>query len=382
MSSYHPGTELPAPSATQIEHSARLIECIVERIAQNDGVISFRDYMQACLYEPGLGYYAAGSAKLGSAGDFVTAPEISPLFGQTWGKHIAGLFEQGLDTNVLEFGAGSGRLALDIVQTFASRKVQWQGYYIIETSADLRQRQQTLLQQQLSAQDFARIHWLEQLPELYHGMVIGNEVLDAMPLNVLLKDGRWLELGVGFKQDRFVWKAFSEHSDAVQAMRVIDQNDALPAQYCSEINLNIEPWLQALGNACQRVVVELIDYGYERAQYYHPARMHGTLMCFYRHRSHADPLIYPGLQDITAFVDFDRVADAALEAGFEVSGLTTQAMFLMANGLLEAMPVSDDAIRQLAQAQQIKTLTLPGEMGEKFKVIALQKNINLTLKGF
>ena len=382
MSSYHPAVELPAPDDEQIAHSARLIEAIVQRMSEQGGVISFRDYMQACLYQPGLGYYAAGAIKFGSQGDFITAPEISALFGQTWASHIASLFAQGLTPQVLEFGAGSGRLARDILQYFAEQSIDWQRYFILETSADLRQRQQAFLREQLTPAAFSRVVWLDAMPQDYSGMVIGNEVLDAMPVNVVLKDGAWMELGVGFEDSRFVWKAFSRNSEAVQGIQRIDADNDLPDHYCTEINLNYAPWLSALSQASGQVVVELIDYGYERAQYYHVERKTGTLVCFYRHRSHPDPLIFPGLQDITAFVDFDAVAEAALQAGFAIAGLTTQAHFLMANGLLEQMSPQTDATRQLALAQQVKTLTLPGEMGEKFKVIALQKNSNLTLKGF
>ena len=382
MSSYHPGTELPAPDATQIAHSARLIERIVQRIEENDGVISFREYMQACLYEPGLGYYAAGAAKLGAEGDFVTAPEISPLFGQTWASHIAQLFAQGLTPQILEFGAGSGKLARDILQYFSAQGVDCRHYFILETSADLQQRQQALLRKALSADDFARLIWLQALPPHFDGMVIGNEVLDAMPVSVVLKQDDWVELGIGFADNRFVWKEYCANSEAVQGIRAIDVDNRLPQHYCSEINLNLAPWLQALSDACGQVVVELIDYGYEQAQYYHAERNTGTLVCFYRHRSHPDPLIFPGLQDITAFVDFDAVADGALAAGFEISGLATQAQFLMANGLLQhAASDTQDEMQQLALAQQVKSLTLPGEMGEKFKLIALQKQINLQFTG-
>ena len=382
MSSYHSAAELPAPDDDQIEHSSRLIEIIVQRIADHDGVISFRDYMQACLYEPGLGYYAAGATKLGRHGDFITAPEISALFGQTWARHIAGLFNQGLTPQIMEFGAGSGRLALDILQFFREQKINWKNYFILETSSDFQQRQRDLLQQQLSSEEFDKIRWLDSLPDTFNGMVIGNEVLDAMPVSVVLKEDEWVELGVGFEHNRFEWKEFSRNSEATQGIQAIDVDNYLPQHYCTEINLNVAPWLQALSDASAQVVVELIDYGYPSAQYYHVERGTGTLLCFYRHRSHPDPFIFPGLQDITAFVDFDAVADAALQAGFDIGGLTTQAPFLLANGVLDSMSSAKDEMQQMALAQQVKSLTLPGEMGEKFKVIALQKNLDLMIKGF
>lgn len=382
MSSYHPGTQLPAPSVEQVEHSSRLIEVIIQRIEAAGGVISFKEYMQLCLYQPGLGYYSAGSTKFGAAGDFVTAPEISALFGYTLANHARGLFEQGLQPNMLEFGAGSGRLCVDIITRLNELGVDWQSYQIVETSSDLQQRQRALIEQKLSPRDADRISWLSALPVGFNGLLLGNEVLDAMPVNVVLKKGDWLELGVGYADQQFVWQEFSRHSEAVLRMQRIDRDNALPNGYCSELNLNYEPWCNSLLESCNRAVLLLIDYGYERAQYYHAERVSGTLVCFYQHRVHSDPFIYPGLQDITAFVDFDALAEAAVMAGFSVSGMTTQAQFLMANGLLELMqrkPVDD--LEQMALAQQVKTLTLPGEMGEKFKVIGMQKNLDLDLPG-
>lgn len=382
MSSYHSSTELPQPSEDQIEHSTRLIQRIVDHIESAGGVISFYDYMQHCLYEPGLGYYSAGAAKFGAAGDFVTAPEVSPLFAQTLANHAASLFAQGLDHSILEFGAGTGRLCVDFVQRLNDLAVPWSSYQILEPSPDLQQRQREYLQQHLTAEDMQRVEWINTLPQGFNGLVLGNEVLDAMPVNVVLKDQTWVELGVGFDQQKFVWKLYSQTGDAVQALQQIDADNTLAENYCTEVNLNYSAWCHSLAVACDRAVVLLVDYGYDQNQYYHPSRNTGTLMCFYQHRAHPDPFIYPGLQDITAFVDFDALAEAALEAGFTLSGMTTQAQFLMNNGLLELVQSQpQDELQQLAVAQQVKTLTLPGEMGEKFKVIGMQKSLNLDMKG-
>ena len=382
MSSYHSSVELPAPTEEQVAHSERLIECIKGHIVQAGGSIPFSDYMHHCLYEPGLGYYAAGSIKLGQAGDFITAPEISPLFGQSLAHQAVALFEQGLQPDVLEFGAGSGKLCRDLLLHFQSLDVEWSRYLILEPSPDLQQRQQSFLQQHLSAEAMGKIHWLSSLPECFNGLVLGNEVLDAMPVHVVLKQDRWLELGVGFTQDRFQWVEYADDTDVISQIEAIDRSQQLAQHYCTEINDFYGPWCKALFDRCDQAVVLMIDYGYEQAQYYHPTRTSGTLMCFYQHRSHPDPFIYPGLQDITAFVDFDAFADAALAAGFSLVGLTTQANFLMKNGLLDLIENPDsDAISQLSLAQQVKTLTLPGEMGEKFKVIGLQKNLDLSIIG-
>jgi SAM-dependent MidA family methyltransferase len=338
--------------------------------------------MQHCLYEPGLGYYSAGAAKFGAAGDFVTAPEISPLFAQTLANHAATLFAKGLDRSILEFGAGTGRLCGDFVQRLNALSVPWSSYRILEPSPDLQQRQREYLQQQLGARDLERIEWIETLPQGFNGLVLGNEVLDAMPVNVVVKDQSWVELGVGFEQQRFVWKGYSKTSDAVHRIMQIDADNSLAENYCTEVNLNFSAWCQGLAAACDRAVVLLVDYGYEQKQYYHASRTTGTLMCFYQHRAHPDPFIYPGLQDITAFVDFDALAEAGLKAGFSLTGMTTQAQFLMQNGLLELLQSQpQDELKQLTLAQQVKTLTLPGEMGERFKVIGMQTGLDLEMQG-
>lgn len=377
MSSYHSGIELPAPEHEQVKHSSLLIESIMQHIEACGGVISFRDYMQHCLYQPGLGYYSAGSSKFGASGDFVTAPEISSLFGQCLANQCCHLFACGLQNHILEFGAGSGKLCVDIISHLNQLNVDWSSYQILELSSDLRERQKLTLQKLLPPDDFDKVNWLSSLPENFNGLVIGNEVLDAMPVNVVLKNNGWVELGVTFKEHKFSWTEFSRGSEAVHKIQQIDADNHLPEHYCSELNLNYQPWLNSLQQSCDQAVVLLIDYGYSQNQYYHPQRVSGTLVCFYQHRVHPDPLIYPGLQDITAFVDFDALADAAVAAGFSVSRITTQAEFLLENGLLDLADLkNNDQKLQLELAQQVKMLTLPGEMGEKFKVIKLQKNIN------
>lgn len=381
MSSYHSQASLPLPSDDQIEHSAQLVSRIISNIESSGGVISFRDYMQHCLYEPGLGYYAAGSTKFGEAGDFVTAPEISCLFGGCIANQIKDMLDQGLMSNILEIGAGTGKLCVDIIQQLKKVQIEFNSYLILETSSDLRQRQQDLLKENLTEDDFNKIQWLDSLPEGFCGLVLGNEVLDAMPVNVVLKQQSWLELGVGYSEEKFVWQAIDSESEAVGQIKTIDSQNTLPEQYCTEVNLNYVPWCQSLFDSCDKAVVLMIDYGYLQAQYYDDFRVSGTLSCFYQHRIHADPFVYPGLQDITAFVDFDAFADAALMAGFEIKGLSSQANFLMQNGLLDLSEPEADEMKQLAFSQQMQTLTLPGEMGEKFKVIGLQKNIEINISG-
>ncbi len=384
MSSYHSAATLPAPDADAIAHSERLIGRIVECIEKSGGVLPFDAYMQACLYEPGLGYYSAGAVKFGAEGDFVTAPEISPLFGRTLAHHAAALFRQGLAPALLEFGAGSGRLCRDLLLELDRLDAMPDRYAILEPSPDLRQRQQALLAEHLPPGLFERIAWLDALPQGFNGLVLGNEVLDAMPVKVLHKQGDWRELGVALEQGRFVWKPLPPQMASaalLEQIRRIDGRYGLPEGYATEINPNYEPWLRALSGAGEALAVLLIDYGYPESLYYHPSRASGTLQCFYRHRVHGDPFVYPGLQDITAFVDFDALARAAGEVGFEVAGIVRQADFLLGNGLLELSTAGVDALARLQFAQQVKTLTLPTEMGEKFKCLALARGIDLDFPG-
>jgi len=261
-------------------------------------------------------------------------------------------------------------------------------YRILDLSADLRQRQQQTLRERLCAELFRKIEWLDRLPTDFDGIVLANEVLDAMPVHILSKQGDWVELGVGYQAQRLAWLPLAAEAATLDTMRAIEAHrmerglGALPQDYSSELNLNYRPWMASLAQSCRSAVVLIIDYGYEQAQYYHADRRRGTLTCYYQHRAHADPFVYPGLQDITAFVDFDACADAAEASGFEISGLIEQGRFLLANGLLDEAQrraAEGEPMAQLAISQQVAKLSLPEEMGEKFKVLALQKNLELEM---
>ena len=370
------GLELPQPDADAIEYSSRLVEVIAARIETRGGVIGFDEYMQMALYEPALGYYSGDSIKFGAFGDFVTAPEISPLFGSCMARQAADLIARGCAASLLEFGAGSGRLCGQILQALPGLE----RYLILDLSAELKQRQQHYLQNLLDADTFARIEWLSSLPRDFDGIVVANELLDAMPVHLLEKQDAWLERGVGFDGEKFTWQTFAPRARVLAAIEAIESRlGQLPPGYQCEVNLNLEPWFAALAQSCRSAVAIIVDYGYEQAQYYEPGRHRGTLDCYYQHRLHFDPLILPGLQDITAFVDFDACADAAEKHGFEALGLVSQRRFLLANGLLEEagrLAQTNDVHEQIAISQQIKTLTLPDEMGQQFKVMALAKNID------
>lgn len=377
---------LPTPTPEEIERSNTLLKRIQSAIRQH-GPMPFSEYMHRVLYTPDLGYYASGTPKLGAEGDFVTAPELTPLFGQCIARQIDQILESIGGGNILEFGAGSGKLARDILLTLAKVDALPERYQIMEVSAHLKLRQKTLLQESLPKDLFQRIEWLTHLPQPgWQGIVLANEVLDAMPVErfYLTPDAAW-RMGVGLDaDDQLIWVempiAATELQRVVNGLRERIQPTSLG--YKAEVNLNIHPWLNSISHFMARGVALLIDYGFPQRELYQKERLNGTLRCFYHHRVHDNPFIWPGLQDITTHVDFTEVAESGFHAGFKVTGFTTQAHFLMSTGLLEALPTDLPITEQLKLSQQIKSLTLPEEMGEIFKVMALSKAIDLPLMGF
>jgi SAM-dependent MidA family methyltransferase len=374
-------TELPEPDSVARAHSLRLAEMIRQRISQAEGAIPFHEFMQLALHAPGLGYYSAGSRKFGVEGDFITAPEASPLFARCLARAIQPVLERLPQRQLLEVGAGSGVMAAGILQELTALHSPPDSYAILELSADLKQRQAVTLQ------PFAeRVSWQDSLPEKFSGIVLANELLDAMPVHrVIWHQGELQECYVACDQDRFIWQAGPLSDPRLQPRfdEIIAQLGELPAGYVTEINLAAEDWIKTLGTQLQQGMLLLIDYGFARHEYYHPQRLQGTLMCHYRHRAHDDPLVLVGLQDITAHVDFTAMADSALEAGLQVAGYTTQAHFLLGSGLTELVAQNGgDTAQQLELANQIKRLTLPQEMGELFKVMALTSNLQINMPGF
>ena len=378
--------QFPEPGEDARRHSQQLIQLLVEEIAQHGGRISFEHYMALALAAPGLGYYVSGNQKLGAAGDFVTAPEISALFSRCLARQCAPILEnlsaEG-EVDVLEFGAGSGIMAADILLELERLGQLPSRYLILEVSGELRQRQQQTLQQK-AAHLLERVQWLDTLPAAgFRGVIFANEVLDAMPVHLFFKDkGRLGEFYVTWNGEQFIWEQ-GDFSNREIAARVRALSGHLPDHYRSEINLAMDGWLTSVAEMMDQAAMLIIDYGFPRREYYHAQREQGTLMCHYRHRSHDDPFVYPGLQDITAHVDFTAVAEAAHAAGLQVAGYNTQAMFLLANGLdtmLQSSDVNDPEFLRLAR--QVKTLTMPGEMGELFKVMALTRGYDQALQGF
>ena len=391
-------TDLPAPDAIAVAHSQRLRAAIIDHINSAGGAISFAEYMNHALYEPGLGYYMAGSAKFGAEGDFVTAPEVSPLFGRAIAVQIEEILGD-VGGSILELGAGSGKLAVSILQALlseagSSRKDTSQVgalppdffYAILEPSAELAQRQRALLQGSLPAEAFARVRWLDTLPSAFDGVVLANEVMDALPVERFqsASDGlRQLHVSAEFTLER--QPASQSLINALAALED-DLGYQLPTNYESEVSLLLAPWIRSLANMLDKGVILLIDYGYPRREYYSLERSSGTLTCFYRHRAHYDPMQMPGLQDITAHVDFTAVAEASVAADLSLLGYASQSAFLLDNNLLEiadnTLAGSDNEMHRMALAKEIKTLTLPGEMGERFQVMALGKRYDRPLRGF
>jgi SAM-dependent MidA family methyltransferase len=363
---------LPEPDAAALARSQQLQARICERIAQAGAWLSFADYMQMALYEPGLGYYDAGGDKFGPQGDFVTAPEISPLFAQATAAQLAQAFDR-LPAQVLEFGAGTGALARDLIADLQRRGCAPRAYYIVEVSADLRARQQQCLA------GFP-VTWIDRLPQRFEGVVLANEVLDVLPVRLFVRgpDGIY-ERGVCCDGAELRFSVRSADPDLAREVATIEAVvGPLPQGYGSEICPLATAWIQTLAGCLQRALVLLFDYGFPRHEYYHPQRAMGTLMCHYRQRAHAEPLWLPGLNDITAHVDFSACAQAARAAGLDVLGYTSQARFLMNCGILEQLSGALDPA-QLGAAQRLLS---EAEMGELVKVLALGRGLDTALLGF
>ncbi|MGB5103556.1 MAG: SAM-dependent methyltransferase [Steroidobacteraceae bacterium] len=378
--------DLPALTPDEAGHSAELAERVRAGIARGGGWISFASYMQMALYEPGLGYYSAGARKFGEAGDFVTAPEVAPVFSRCLAGQCAEILGHLGGGEVLELGAGSGAMAAAMLAEFERLGRLPARYLILDLSADLRERQRTALEQAVPHL-LERVEWLERLPEAFEGVIVANEVLDAMPVErFAFRGGVVNALGVTEHFGRFEWSEVraSPRLGEIVARIAAEAGEGWPDGYVSEVNAGLAPWMSAMAAALARGVMLFVDYGLPRRDYYSAERSSGTLLCHFRHRFHDDPFDRPGLQDITAWVDFTAVAEAAVAAGLEVAGYTTQAHFLIGNGIGEFVANVEglDVVQRVNLSRQAMVLTLPGEMGERFKVIALAKGYDAPLRGF
>lgn len=367
--------ELPKPDATGADHSRKVAAAIRVAIDAAGGSISFAEYMQLALYAPGLGYYSAGAAKFGAAGDFITAPEISPLFGAILAQQSSCVLEQLGGGELLEPGAGTGALAVAILRKLRDLDALPERYLILEVSPDLQERQEQRLRDEVP-ELISRVTWITRLPQNFSGVVIANEVVDALPVERFrISDGKVLQARVSVTGSRFAW-SYAAAPPVLQAAVTGIESDLgvdLPEGYESEVSLSARHWVSELASAVSAGCIFVIDYGLSRREYYARERNQGWLRCHFRHHAHNDPLVLPGIQDVTSWVDFSVIAEAASDSGMTVAGYVSQADFLLHGGLQEELAdfLTLSGTEQAKLSAQVKLLTLPAEMGENFKCICL-----------
>jgi len=380
------GADLPELTPEERAHSDKLLALIRREIEEQSGWMSFARFMEMALYEPGLGYYTAGASKLGGDGDFVTAPELSPLFSRCVANQCADVLWALGGGDILEVGAGTGLMAADMLNELQTLDQLPGHYLILEVSADLRQRQIATLSAR-APKHLKRVTWVDALPAARRGVIVANEVLDALPVERFrIRSGRINALGVNWQTTGLAWTEAPAAAELEDKVRAIERQigSELPEGYTSEVNLRLDPWLHSVAKVLKAGAMFFIDYGLPRAQYYRPERHDGTLLCHFRQRFHSDPFINVGLQDIGAWVDFTAAAEAATDAGLEVAGFTTQAHFLMGLGIEQHLKSAGERelVERLSLARQAMLLTLPGEMGERFKVLGLSRGVKQPLRGF
>jgi SAM-dependent MidA family methyltransferase len=374
---HSPAAHLPEPDRDAREHSLRVARMLEGEIAEGGGFLPLARFIDRALYAPGLGYYVAGARKFGGAGDFVTAPELTPLFGETLAVDVEAILAASRGREVVEWGAGSGSLAQDLLAALDRRGARVSRYVIVETSATLRQRQRERL-----AHD-ARVVWLDAPPASISGAVLMNEVLDAIaPVAVARRGGAWRERGVALHDGRFVLaeRALDDAATiAIAAARFPPSID-----YASEINPAAEALVEGVGASLADGALLIVDYGFAAHEYYHPQRAQGTLMAHYRHRASADLFIWPGLTDLTAHVDFSAIAAAGVRGGLTVAGFAPQAAYLLGAGILDRLLDTGEpgSVEFVRASTALQALTSPVEMGELFKVLALARSPGIRWRGF
>lgn len=373
---------MPAPDPAARAHSERVVAAVGTAIAGAGGFLTLERYLALVLYAPGLGYYVAGTAKFGREGDFVTAPELSPLFGAALAAQVDGILAAGAGRQIVELGAGSGALAADLLNALGERDALPSRYVIVDVSADLRARQRATLAARAPAH-LGRVAWHDAPPPGIEGVVLMNEVLDAIPCHVVVRrNGAWLERGVVVAAAGLELAERPLHDARLLALA--QARFPREGDYASEIAPAAEALVETLATSLGAGALLIVDYGFTRAEYYHPQRREGTLVGHYRHRVHADPLLWPGLSDLTAHVDFSAMAEAGERAGLHVAGFTSQAAFLLGCGIVDLLArtgaPSDAAYLRAAAA--VQQLTSPAEMGELFKVLALSRSDGIAWPGF
>lgn len=362
--------QLPEP-LDALKAQSQILKKILQEKISKQGFISFAEYMHHCLYTPTLGYYSQANIELGASGDFITAPLISSRFSDCIAKRAFALFQQGLPKIILEVGAGVGKMAADILAYFEKNSLEMPRYMILEVSADLRKQQKAMIER-IVPQALEYVIWIDNFPSHFSGMIVANELLDAMPIHLFTYEkGLFLEniVTLDAQGDFILEKKDILPASAKTYLHTIEP--AINSPYTSEINLAAQGWLTELYKHCDSAVILLIDYGFHQKAYYHPERHRGTLMCHYQHRAHEDVFFYPGLQDITAHVDFTFIAETAFNLGFTIEAYCSQSDFLLTHGILDTC--YEDPIEQYELAQGLKRLLLPSEMGELFKVMVLSK---------
>lgn len=382
MASHFEPDSLPAPGEDGLAHSAALVAHIEREIESAGGWLPFSRFMELALYTPGLGYYSGGSVRFGrrpeDGSDFVTAPELTPLFARTVARPVADALIGSATREIFEFGAGTGKLAAGLLETLDRWSVPVDRYTIVDLSGALREQQRETIAMRVPHL-VERVRWIDSLPEQIDGVVVGNEVLDAMPVRLHTREGDgWLERGVvaGQTPGAFAWQdRATPHDDAL--LGLLDSIDA-DEGFVTESHEAARAFVRTVVEKLGRGVILLIDYGFPEREYYHPQRAEGTLMCHYRHRAHGDPFVYPGLQDITAHVDFTGIAQTGIDAGADLLGYMTQGRFLLNSGLADTLGEFDprDTVSFLPAANAIQKLVSEAEMGELFKVIAFGKGVD------
>ena len=374
-----PPAQLPLPEPDALAASATLLARIEAAIGAAGGWISFAGYMQLALYAPGSGYYTGGAQKFGRAGDFVTAPTLGPLFAQTLARQVAELLPR-TGPHLLEFGAGGGELAGELLAELARLGCAVETYSILEPGAELAERQRAAISH-IAPESAARVRWLERLPERFRGVMLANEVVDAMPVHAIgWREEGVVERGVTVESGRLAWAERPATGEVLAAAKPID----VPPPYAGELALAARGWIRSVADSLEHGALLVIDYGFPAREFYHPQRMGGTLMCHYRHFAHSDPFVYPGLQDITAHVDFSALAAGGTNAGLDLLGYATQSSFLVNCGITDVLGRADPSdVRSYAPlASASNKLLSPAEMGELFKVLCLGRGIPAGLMGF
>ncbi len=376
---------LPAPDPISLRHSELVAEYIRGQIDAAGGTISMAEFMQHALYAPGLGYYTAGSTKFGESGDFVTAPEISPIFGRVLAGQCAPVIAA-LQGGVLELGAGSGSLAVTMLRKLKDLDALPSSYQILEISPDLTERQQAKIAAEIP-ELLSIVRWIDAMPVNFNGVVVANEVADALPVERFVRTSEdILQLCVGWRDERFIYQTRTASGPLRDSVIEIENRTGarLAEGYTSEVSLGLQGWLENILVAIDQGVVFIFDYGVARHEYYSPERNQGWLRCHFRHHAHNEPLIYPGIQDVTSWVDFSALAEGAARHGADIVGFVTQALFLMNGGLENELAdfESLSSAEQVELSRQIKLLTLPSEMGENFKCIGVSKGTVPSLAAF